>query len=157
MKKLLSVTLVLAMVLSLTLSLVGCLGGGDKYNAIRAAYEEEKWYENKGGWMYLEMYSTLLPNARQQIETSGVKVCFYQDGGAQVAMIVGFDSEEDLKNAFNGDSIYSEVMTLFMSDAEHTSFDDVYQAAVDKGYVNGNCLLIPVAYSDRVVEIFKNA
>lgn len=145
MKSMLKKVLALSLVLVMLLSLASC---GDKSAAIKKAFEKEEYTvtvvnaDNEDAKDLLK----LLFNEEQMEEISEYEIMLCKQDGLlnalKTAIVIKYPSAKDLKAA----------LTVEKDGEKDTS---KYDSAVEKGNVNGNCLLITLSDDSR--EIFKKA
>lgn len=149
MKKLIKI-LSLALVLVFTLGLVAC----SSYGKLEKAFEKE-------GYVKSEKFDGALTQLREDAERNDFIVTPYMftkgDGlSSDIVWILEFNATEDLKEYVKN----SDKAQSFVKDVkENEDAQAFYDALVEAGYVNGNCLVISTNPLNRaeVIRIVKNA
>lgn len=127
------------------LSFVACSG---KIDAIKTAFEREGYVEVEEA-TEKEIYESLAGDKYE------LEVRVFAEGYRK-AVVLSFASESELKKALFEEESFSGIV-----DSEGQTVDEMYESAEEKGYVNGNCAVVPISVSPTVVAdiltIFKNA
>ena len=132
---------IVALALVLAMSVLALASCGDKAGAIKSAFEGEGYTVSSA------KYEDLDKTSKGLIETVLGKAAAENMADYEIitctktlaaALVIKFPAEGDLKNALtiDGDT-------------------KVYDEMKDKGFINGNCLLITI--TPGAIEIFKNA
>lgn len=149
MKKLVKV-LSLALVAVALFSLVAC----NSYPNVKKAFENEGYSESTA----LEGAMSSLKTSLEKEETSINIHYLYKIADLRGALIIEFKATQDMKDAIANNS---ELQTQLKGIVNDTDVQNLYQAAVDKGIVKGNCLLVPTALTSAgitaIIDIFKKA
>lgn len=144
--------LLVVMVLVLSLAFVGC---GSSYGKIKTAFEN-------AGYVESEEFEELINEIKTELDKEDAKVnihYLYNKSKFYSATVIEFNNVNDIKAQLEkSDSAYADMLKDFMSSDDAK---ELYQAAVDKGIVNGNCLLVPGAITPKgiqeIIDVFKNA
>lgn len=139
MKKYLK-TLSIAMLVAVCAIVVAFAGCSDKAGSIKKAFEKDGYTVTEVKAEDSDVLKGLLSEEEQKdISKYSVIQCSKKDGlSSASATVIVFPSADKIKEVLGS---------------------DIYDSAVESGYVNGNCyLVLPVSLSpDKIVKIFKNA
>ncbi len=134
-KKLGIVVTALTLVTVLLMSLCGC----STFGKIKSAFEKKEYKESENIQTYQsEIMKYLNADSEEELEQICNIHLLYND--MKVAIICEFSSTKEMNEQIES----SETLKGVIKDAQNSD------------YVNGNCILLPIAVPE-VVEIFKNA
>ncbi len=134
-KKLGIVVTALTLVTVLLMSLCGC----STFGKIKSAFEKKEYKESENIQTYQSEIMKYL-NADSEEELEQICNIHLLYNGMKVAIICEFSSTKEMNEQIES----SETLKGVIKDAQNSD------------YVNGNCILLPIAVPE-VVEIFKNA
>ena len=146
MKKLTKI-LSLILALAMAISLVAC---ANSYGKIKRAFE-------KAGYEVIETEETA--NWEEWTSEYGCKVHYFQKTEGilkQPAIILEFKATDDMLDLYKN----NEEVRVFLQDASNNEdAKEFYNSLVEKGYANGNCMVIPLSLTgyQSVLDIVKNA
>lgn len=150
MKKL-SKICAIALTLVMALSLVAC---ANTYPAIKKAFEAE-------GYTQSEMVEGLTSDFKAITNNEGKEIAVTAHSlvkGLKVAFILEFKATDDMIDYYKNNEIVRDAVAAVANDEDAKTF---YNALVEKGYANGNCMLVPVGITGEALTemttIMKNA
>ena len=124
----------------ITLVLVATLCGCSTFGKIQKAFENEGYTQSENAEKYQDQFMKYL-NAESDEEVEQIcTVHIFTKDYVKVAIIFEFKSTDELNEQIEK----SDALKGAIKDAQNSD------------YVNGNCILVPIALPE-VVEIFKNA
>ena len=146
--------LITLMILVLATTLVGC---GSSYGKIKSAFEKEGYVEQeiKTGDEYKEL--------ELEMKEKGIEVSVHylkKDAllGNKDVVILEFKNTDGIKAILTNDNDVADAMKGLLELLD-TTYTEIYDALVEVGFVNGNCMFVvsDVLYIDETIRIFKNA
>lgn len=150
MKKL-SKLCAVALLVVMALSLVAC---GTTYPKIKSAFENAGYTESKDvEEANKSFYSYTGTDGKDVVLTAHALV---KDGGISTALILEFKATDDMIQYYKDNKMVRDAVKDVTEDEDAKAF---YNALVEKGYANGNCMLVPltVLYANEMKDIMKKA
>ncbi len=146
MKKLTKI-LSLILALAMAISLVAC---ANSYGKIKRAFE-------KAGYEVVENETTA--NWEEWTSEYGCKVHYFEKTEGSTppsAIVLEFKATDDMLDLYKNNEEVREFLQAASSNEDAKEF---YNALVEKGYANGNCMVIPIAVFSyqSILDIVKNA
>ncbi len=151
MKKLVKI-LALSLVLVFSLSLVAC---GSSYGKLEEAF-------TKKGYEVSEQFETAMTTIKNQLEKEELVVEAHCLKGSHnpsgtisyfYVLILEFKNTEDLAEACDESAT---LRGLMLDVKEDDDFKEFYNTLVEKGYANGNCLVVTTALQPDLIAEVKN-
>lgn len=142
---------IVALVLVMAMSVV-VLTACNSYPNILKAFEDEGFSESSAVEQLAESLKAELEEDEFAINVHVLYKALYG-----TAIIIEFTATQDMKDAIAENE---ELQTQLKNVVENEDVQDLYDDAVEKGIVNGNCVLIPVSllgHTQDIIDIFKNA
>lgn len=145
MKKL-SVLAALVLTIVMAMGLVAC----SSYGSLKKAFEKEGYAES-------QTLENIANTIKTEAEEDNLAITIHaMSKGLNVAVIVEFNSTEDMKK------LYDESATIqgFVKDISSNEDAKAFQKALeDAGYAKGNCLVVPVnpLSINEITNIVKGA
>lgn len=152
MKKLTKVLALVLVLATLAFTLVSC----STYGKIKSALEKKDYVENTD-------LDTLATAIKEELEKKDLAVeihMFAKKGtlGKNV-LVVEFKATDDMKKAYENSNTMQGLIKDIQKNDDAKAF---YNALVEAGYANGNCLVFPLSivqneFIKEVKDIVKNA
>ena len=152
MKKLTKVLALVLVLATLAFTLVSC----STYGKIKSALEKKDYVENSD-------LDTLATAIKEELEKKDLAVeihMFAKKGtlGKNV-LVVEFKATDDMKKAYENSNTMQGLIKDIQKNDDAKAF---YNALVEAGYANGNCLVFPLSivqseFIKEVKDIVKNA
>ena len=150
MKKLLNSVALVLLTLVLSVSLVACSSYGKVekalknigYTVIESSDKADDMEEESDVAVTVHVFSNA--DSLSMIET----------GKLNTVIVMEFKATEDMKEFYQD----SNTMQGLIEDVqEDGSAEDFYNSLVEKGYANGNCLVISITFSSESAQAVRNA
>lgn len=152
MKKLTKVLALVLVLATLALTLVSC----SSYGKIKSALEKKDYVENTD----LDTVATAIKN-ELETEDLAVEIHMFAKKGTvpKNVLVVEFKATDDMKKAYEDSNTMQGLVKDIQKSDDANAF---YNALVEAGYANGNCLVFPLSllqsgFIDEVKDIVKNA
>lgn len=152
MKKLTKVLALVLVLATLALTLVSC----STYGKIKSALEKNDYVENTD----LDTVATAIKKELEK-EDLAVEIHMFAKKGtlAKNVLVVEFKATDDMKKAYEDSNTMQGLIKDIQKNDDAKAF---YDALVEAGYANGNCLVFPLSvlqseFIKEVKDIVKNA
>ena len=142
------VSLALVLVMALTM-LASC---GSKYSAIEKAFVDAG-YENNT--TFTGVMNTIKEELAKDEYAVELHMLTKKSNGLTSAIVVEFKSTKELVEYYESSAT---VQGLVKDVSENEDVNKMYNALVNAGYANGNCLVIPasIVYINEITNIVKS-
>ncbi len=146
MKKVLRLTALALVAVTLMLCLVGC---SSKYNSLKKAFEEEGYTEN-------EKLDEISEEIKAELEKDELEVEIHLlSKTLSSAIIVEFNSTDDLVKAFKENEDLRDAVEDIK---DNEDVQKIYEELEEAGVVCGNCFIIPISLNPKeITDIVKSA
>ena len=144
---------IVSLVLALTVLCCTLCACGNAYPNVLKAFQEEGYTESSN-------FDALMTSLKESLEQEETVINFHllYNITKGSAFIIEFQSTQELRDTIQNNE---ELKTQLKNLIENEDVQQLYQDAKDAGFVNGNCILIPIARTSSgrqaIVDIFKNA
>lgn len=152
MKKLTKVLALVLVLATLAFTLVSC----STYGKIKSALEKKDYVENTD----LDAVATAIKNELEKKDLA-VEIHMFAKKGtlAKNVLVVEFKATDDMKKAYEDSNTMQGLIKDIQKNDDAKAF---YNALVEAGYANGNCLVFPLSivqseFIKEVKDIVKNA
>lgn len=152
MKKLTKVLALVLVLATLAFTLVSC----STYGKIKSALEKKDYVENTD----LDAVATAIKNELEKKDLA-VEIHMFAKKGTLTknVLVVEFKATDDMKKAYEDSNTMQGLIKDIQKNDDAKAF---YDALVEAGYANGNCLVFPLSivqseFIKEVKEIVKNA
>lgn len=150
MKKLLNSVALVLLTLVLSLSLVACSSYGKVEKALNNIGYTLINSSDKADDMEKESDVAVT----MHIFSNADSLSLLEAGKLNTVIVMEFKQTEDMKKFYQD----SDTMQGFIKDVkEDGSAEDFYNTLVEKGYANGNCLVISITLSSESAQAVRNA
>lgn len=149
MKKL-SKLCALALLVVMAISLVAC---GTTYPAIKTAFENAGYEQSDT----LEgLYKDYLKYTDKEGKDVALQAHAFKKTGEGTALILEFKATDDMIQYYKDNKLVRDAVKDVTENDDAKAF---YNMLVEKGYANGNCMLVPILPVNvtKMTEIMKNA
>ena len=145
--KIVSLALVLVMVVMM---LASC--GGSKYPAIEKAFVDAG-YENNT--TFTGVMNTIKEELAKEEYAVELHMLTKKSNGLTSAIVIEFKSTKELVEYYESSAT---VQGLIKDVSENEDVNKMYNALVNAGYANGNCLVVPasILYINEITNIVKS-
>lgn len=145
--KIISLALVLVMAVMM---LASC--GGSKYPAIEKAFVDAG-YENNT--TFTGVMNTIKEELAKEEYAVELHMLTKKSNGLTSAIVIEFKSTKELVEYYESSATVQE---LIKDVSENEDVNKMYNALVNAGYANGNCLVVPasILYINEITNIVKS-
>lgn len=145
--KIVSLALVLVMAVMM---LASC--GGSKYPAIEKAFVDAG-YENNT--TFTGVMNTIKEELAKEEYAVELHMLTKKSNGLTSAIVIEFKSTKELVEYYESSATVQE---LIKDVSENEDVNKMYNALVNAGYANGNCLVVPasILYINEITNIVKS-